>query len=173
MTRLILKAPDGEVVVTLADITERVATFAESYPAPADVSFVFNQWLTSYRVGDEPRKMGNGVYFKHHHDVVRDLVRKPTTRVLVAELEAEPGVYIGFGCAEPSERVLHFAATKQGWRNLGLFRGLVGAFAAQGAWQDDAEVMITHHTYFVDKMRDRSPMWRRRLVYNPYLRRAA
>lgn len=132
-------------------------------------AFVLNAWLTSYRIGSEPRLMGNDVYFRSHHKVASALVDRAT--VLIATPANEPSLFLGFVCAEPDTRIVHYVFVKKGWRELGIARGLVRAMA--DSWPADSEIAFTHHTYFVEHVRKRSAECRRRLVYNPYRRSAA
>lgn len=145
-------------------------TFREMDRSDASAeAFVMNAWLRSYRIGSEPKLMGNDVYFHGQHRMATDLVARAT--VLIATPAAEPSLFLGFICAEPSLRTVHYIFIKKGWRELGIARGLVCAVGAD--WPADSEVSITHHTYFVDEVRKRSGECKRRLVYNPYRRSAA
>lgn len=160
MTRVLLNF-DGETMPV--DIVDA---------GPEHLPFVINSWLTSYREADEPRKMGNDVFFRNHHRLVTELVQRDGVRCLIGVLPDDPSVFIGWACAEPKERVFHYAFTKPPFRDAGLLRQLLTVFGLAGGWGTDDEIALTHHTYMIDKMRKRSMRWRRQFVYNPYRRTA-
>jgi hypothetical protein len=138
-----------------------------------DIPIIFNSWLESYRVGDEPRKMGNDLYFRNHHRLVTELASRAGVQVLVACATDDIDQVFGWACAEPASRVVHYVFSKKPFRESGIAAQLIATFAEEHRWAPDSEVFATHHTFFLDKVCKRSERWRRRIVYNPYKRGAS
>lgn len=157
------------MIVTLKADGEEMPTLI-TQAGPEHTGLVMNSWLESYKVCDDAKHMKRDTFFRQHHRVATVLLERSVC--LVATPEKEPSVFIGWACAEPDIGLLHYSFVKRSWRHAGLFGHFINAFADIGRWPPDSEIVLTHHTYFIDNICRRSPKWARRMVYNPY-RRAA
>lgn len=90
---------------------------------PADHSFILATWLRSYRHGSHHAlRLTDGVFFANHHPIVEAIVARAD--VLVAGLQDDPGVIIGYLVAE-GRNCLHFAYTKKEFRRMRVFSQLL------------------------------------------------
>ncbi len=126
-----------------------------------DVSFVLSSWLNHY-AGEHPahrqatqsylsrtntrmRKALKHAYYADHAPRVREWVRSGA--VLVAALEADDGVIVGWVCGEHNVScdvtALHYVYTKSAYRKEGVARALVAALLAELGSRD---VVFTHLT---------------------------
>ncbi len=128
--------------------------------ADADLPFVFNSWLKSFRMGKMNRDVDNTVYFTEHHKLLHRLMKR--SKVLIATPENEPESICAYICYEVLHGVfvLHYAYTKQPFRSLGLMRELI-----KHSGHDIKTVAgcFSHMTPMWEKMYPRFS-----LVYQPY-----
>lgn len=133
-----------------------------------DEALIFDAWLQSYRQSEFAKVLGNHVYFTNHHKTITELLKRPGTVVRCIVQEDTNWQVLGWMCAEPASRVVHYAATKKTWREMGVARALLASFAIEHGWPPDSEIEFTHRTFYVDKVTQRSPHYLRRFRFNPY-----
>lgn len=107
---------------------KKVRENAEIYirdPHEADLPFIFNSWLRSFRNSSFCRYVDNTIYFTEHHKLVEKILKRSTVKIACSPQNPED-VY-GYICHENIDGffVLHYAYTKQSFRNLGIFRALL------------------------------------------------
>lgn len=134
----------------------------------ADVNFIFNSWLKSYRHGSYfAKKIRDTVFYKYHHMVCDAILRRPTTRVLMACDPEDPSVIYGYLVYEKLNTdlhnwgyVLHYAYVKSPFRKLG-----VGAELLKASELDPNRCALSHWTMDTDFIAKKFP----EITYTPYL----
>lgn len=147
---------------------------------PADIPFVTNSWLQSYR--SEMRGVGNDVYYLNHHDGIERLWASENVVWLVACWPKDPSYIMGWLCAEATDAgpvvhyiyVRHSVNSEQNLRGLGIATRLVETFL-QGSDDPHKPAHTIWHTHSTPASRAAlsgraapqpgAPGW----VYNPYL----
>lgn len=126
----------------------------------ADVNFIFNSWLKSYRDSALARSITDTIYFNEHHKVIEDILK--TCEVLVACNNSNPGEIYGYCVFEQVDGffVTHFAYVKHTFRNLGIAGSL---FKEAGADFTKAS-LLSHCTKNSEKYIEKY-----NLVHSPYL----
>lgn len=117
-----------------------------------DKNFIYATWLRSLYYGSQMRKIEQGAFFKAYPAVLDLLLKKPAT-VLVACLNEDPNVILGYAILEPE--VLHWVYVKEAWRKQGIAKSLIGSSVLNSR---------THDTDMVDKIKIIKD-----LTYNPFL----
>lgn len=137
-------------VVSTSPILIRPAT-------EADISFIFNSWLKSYR--GQCKAVTNAVYYKFQHERIEALLKK--CNVQVACNTTDHTQIYSYLVSEVVEdvQILHFAYTKHSFRQMGLLGKLFAASSINPA----SGGFYTHKTDFSSKAL--KPAW----IYNPYL----
>lgn len=126
----------------------------------ADVPFIFNSWLKSFRGSVTAKSISNPVYFDFHHKTIEKILQK--SNVLIACDAADPTQVFGYVVAQNIEgvKVLHYAYVKFAFRGMGLCKLLL-----QDAGIDkQSGGFYTHETHSTAKLLSNS-----KFVYNPYL----
>jgi hypothetical protein len=148
---------------TLPDLQE-VAPVTVRKGTPRDEAFILATWLRSYKHGSMfARRITNDVFFTNHHPIVTDIVNR--SDVLVAALEDDPGVILGYLVTEKQGplRELHFAYVKKEFRRMRVLSQLL----EESCLPADLEgVEVSHATFdWLDFMAPKFPGSRS----NPYL----
>ncbi len=126
----------------------------------ADVAFLFNSWLKSFRSGRLAAKVDNSIYFSEHHKIIERLVHGAKT--IVACNPAEPGQIFGYAVYEKIDGifVLHYIYTKHTYRNMGIAREMLNhidhSFETAGC--------CSHMTMAAEKLH-----LKYNLIYHPYI----
>ena len=142
------QAPDLKSQVQIRNATE------------ADVPFIFNSWLKSYRNANAVKSISNPVYFEFQHKAIEKLLQRSQVYILCSATDATQ-VY-GYIVAEEIENipVLHFCYIKYAFRGMNLCSLLM-----QHAKLDkNVGGFYTHETHAILKVLGNS-----KFVYNPYL----
>jgi hypothetical protein len=123
----------------------------------ADVPFIFNSWLKSYRNSSACRSVTNPVYFAFQHRLIEDLLQHSFVKVVHAASDSNQLLgYIVYGEQE-GIKIIHYVYVKHAFRNMGMCKmmlqdsGVVGGF-------------YTHETPSGARAAEKL-----QLVYNPYL----
>lgn len=132
----------------------------------SDHACIYATWLNSYRHNSSfAARIGNSVYFASQHSVIERLLERG--RVLVATIEEDPDVILGWCCYEPHNdeiegleipAVIHYVYVKPNFRKSGVAKSLLDGARLDGA-------MYTHETNAVASFL-RPKM--RKMVFNPY-----
>lgn len=125
---------------------------------PEDIPFIYSSWLNSYKydstVGFSVRK---GLFFSEYRTILDYILSQSDTKVLVACDPDYPNTIFGYLVYQPN--TIHYAFTKESFRNLGIQTSLYNA-AELGA----GAVYYTHSTYSLRDMIHNHPD----LVYDPF-----
>ena len=123
-----------------------------------DKNFIYATWLRGLYYGNaEMRRIDQEAFFKHYPAVVTLILSKPTT-VLVACLNSDPDVILGYSVASydsVNPGILHWVYVKEAWRQQGIAKSLIA--------NRDLEYR-THYTEAVEKVN-----MIKNLTYNPFL----
>ena len=94
-----------------------------------DESFVFNSWLKSFK--DAPMVSGatSTIYFKEMHDVIKCVIRDPSTTVIIASSPEDSESIFGYIVSQRigAAQVIHWVYVKHSFRNFGIGRHLEAA----------------------------------------------
>lgn len=125
----------------------------------ADVNFIFNSWLKSYRNSHFSRFIANEMYYHGQHQLIEHLIR--TNKVSVACSDSDPTQLYGYICGgfEQGFLVIHYAYVKHQFRNFGIGKELLNSFE-----QNDNVGLYTHHTKIAERL---APKFN--FHFNPYL----
>lgn len=123
----------------------------------ADVPFIFNSWLKSYR--NSLKTVSNAVYFNGHHKVIEALLA--TSTVSVACDTSDNTQLFGYLVHEEVDGVVivHYAYVKHPFRKLGILKQLLGSANIIGK-----SGFYTHQTSGATKLADKM-----NFVFNPYI----
>lgn len=126
----------------------------------ADIGFIFNSWLKSYKNSAFSKYIANPVYFDLHHKVIESILKR--SKVLIAAQPSDPTRIFGYVCVEEvsGTHVVHYAYTKESFRKMGLLKLLI-----EEAQLPDM-VFYTHSTVSSSMV---LPKIGKRAIYNPYL----
>lgn len=128
-------------------------------PHPADLNFIFNSWLQSFKGSKVLDHISQEFYYQGQHQVIERILRQANIKMLVNSEQTED-IY-GYIIFEEIEGifVMHYAYLKQTFRYLGLFRRMLNEFKpGEGAG------FYTHNSkcaYYVGQKFN--------LFYNPYI----
>lgn len=117
----------------------------------ADISFIFNSWLKSYRAS--AKAILPAVYFQFQHQLIEQLLKRST--VTVACNPADESQIYGYVVHEVQDGVdvLHYGYVKQDFRGLGLLKHMLGNVTTG---------FYTHNTSM-------APKALKQFIFNPYL----
>jgi len=126
----------------------------------ADIGFIFNSWLKSYKQSSFAKYVPNPVYFDHHHKAIELLLKR--SKVLVACNPADNNQIYGYLVHETVQEtsVVHYCYTKEAFRKMGILQLLLSEAKLPEAF------FYSHSTVsgsFVIPKLKHNP------VYNPYL----
>jgi hypothetical protein len=126
----------------------------------ADVSFIFNSWLKSYRDSFFARGVASNMYFSEHHKVIERILK--TCEVYIACDDADAMNIYGWACAEFIDNtfVIHYSYVKQMYRFLGIANLLI----SQYKHNPEVASLYTHHTKYAEKICPRKSIF-----YSPYI----
>lgn len=128
----------------------------------SDLHFIYATWLNSFRsdsgIGSSCQSK---IYFQEYYSVLDYILSKLETKILVACKPDEIEVIFGFLVFEPG--VLHYAFTKDAFRNYGIANSLLekSSLLFVGA----GEIFYTHKTRSIHRIVMKFP----KLSYNPFL----
>jgi GNAT superfamily N-acetyltransferase len=135
-----------------------------------DFSFVLASWLRNYKSNSSfAMRIKKAIYYAFHEPIAKHILRKPTTRTLVAYATESEEVTIGFLVYEILPRdhhVIHFCYVKPAFRRMGIASRL---FQESGLNLTQCE--YSHRTYDFDDMKKENENFKKRcegLIYNPY-----
>lgn len=150
--------------------------------AKADLSFILDSWLSSFRHAYHVRGVEGPTYFKEHRRVLETLLQRCT--VLVACDQESPSTIYGYIVAEMIDHFLtvHWVyvrgAKTGGFQDLGIGTYLLKQFLNASEVKRDAIALVyTHQTKsgrkWAEKMAPRMPdtehgNGRMPIIYNPY-----
>ena len=121
-----------------------------------DLAFIYSTWLNSYRSDSHHRKTCTKfVFFKEYPKVIDLILAR--SQVLVACLPDDENVIIGYLVCETMNNILHYAYTKESFRNLGVAKSLI-------KWTPLKDPVLTHKTRCVEPLIEFLGM-----TYNPFL----
>lgn len=110
-----------------------------------DAPLIISTWVNSYRYGNaEAKRILRKVYFEWQRALVIDILRRPTTAVLVAHDPEMDTVIYGYlvGEVNRAERpIVHYLYVKEPWQHLGIATALLEATG----W-DLNRLFYTHYT---------------------------
>jgi hypothetical protein len=129
----------------------------------ADVPFIFNSWLKSYKGSSAVRNVSAPVYFDFHHKLIEKLLQRSQVHVLCSPDDSSQ--VFGYIVAEQVEgvQVIHYAYVKYAFRGMGLCSML----AKHAGLDKQIGGFYTHETHSTLKLLNGS-----KFVYNPYLAHA-
>lgn len=89
----------------------------------SDHPFIYASWLKGLRYGNDWFSLiESDHYYKNYHAVIEHLLNDPNTTVLIACLQEDPDVILGFSVSSGDR--LHWVFVKQRWRKIGIARSL-------------------------------------------------
>lgn len=127
-----------------------------------DLPFVFSSWLRSYKEQSAfAKRIKNDVYYFWHHQMIEVILKKPSMRGIVAHVQDEPDIILGYLIYEVvngEPKVVHYCFIKEPFRRLGIAK-LLFAYA-----ELEKDFFITHFTYLVEPIINK----REDITYDPY-----
>lgn len=130
----------------------------------ADIPFIFNSLLKSYRDAPAVQGIPNGLYYAAHHAVVERILSDAGLRLIVACNPDDSAQIYGYGMgrAAGDVRVIDWIYVKHPFRGYRVGSTLEQALLASIG--GEGPVHYTHRVKQVDRLlKDRS------YTYNPYL----
>lgn len=126
----------------------------------ADVPFIFNSWLKSYRGSYICKGVSNPVYFEFQHKTIEALLQRCQVQVLCSSTDSNE--LYGYLVHEVVQEVpvLHYAYIKHTYRKLGLLKKLLKTVEAPNGG------FYTHDSEAAAKLVNAKKI---NFVYNPYL----
>lgn len=136
--------------------------------SPADVPFVTNSWLKSFRSNPHVAGIPNQVYYHQQHLILEKIV--PQSMVLVACNELDPTQILGYLCAQIIHKnlVLHYFYTKGPFRRYGIATKLFDtALDLYSRMTDINEAPFYYYTH--RSTLPKELLAKHHLVFNPYI----
>jgi len=102
-------------------------------PVPADIKFVGDSWLRSFRDSPWAGVVGNNDYFDTYHRTIEQLFARGA-KLLVACQVNDPAHILGWICTEPVKggTAVHYLFVKRWYREKGLASELIRRSIADG-----------------------------------------
>lgn len=127
---------------------------------PDDFNFVISTWLKCYRHSSTFTKhVKSTIFFLWHQRVIKRILSRPQTKVLVACEANDPSLILGYlVCESQDVSVLHFIYVKKAFRKFGIGKELFQVS------QSPSDSEFTHHTFDMEWVTQKYP----NLVYNLY-----
>jgi hypothetical protein len=135
------------------------------YLEETDKNFLYSTWLKKYKFTSYfAKRIRMPIYYKGQEKIIDHILRKPTTRVLMACLKDDPNSLFGYIAYEPMtdevpSAVIHFIFVKDIFQKMGV-GGLL--FKESGLGLDGTR--FTHWTFPLDELFQKYPD----LIYDPY-----
>lgn len=125
----------------------------------ADVPFIFNSWLKSFRSSVTAKSISNPVYFDFHHKTIEKILQKSDVVVLCDA--ADPSQVFGYLVHQDIDgvRVLHYAYIKFAFRGIGLCNLLL----------KEANISKENGGFYTHDTHNSAKVLGPKFVYNPYL----
>lgn len=128
-------------------------------PNKADLNFILNSWLKSYRNSGFAAPMINPVYYKNHEPLLKDLLSSNLITVACNPLdEGQIYGYVVFNYLPGDILVLHYIYTKHSFRRFGIAKQIMASIRKS----DDA-ILYTHHTKYAELLKNKLP-----IIFDPY-----
>lgn len=126
----------------------------------ADVGFIFNAWLKSFKFSLFAKNITNTIFFTEHHKVIERLLKQNET-IIACNPDDESQIF-GFINAGNVDGILcvNYIYVKQSFRNLGIGKTLLESFRPDS----ESAAVYTHFTRMSEKL---APKYN--FVYHPYL----
>lgn len=122
----------------------------------ADVPFLYNSWLKSYRDSPSVTSIPNTLYYAGQHAVIEKLFETPDVETVIACNPEDEGQIYGYVVAAPG--VLHWLYVKHTFRGHGVGKMLLAEMGLS------KEFFYTHRVKNSDRL-----VGDRHAVFNPYL----
>lgn len=95
--------------------------------APEHEDFVFHSWKRSQKVLAlkllSETKTSREKYYQEQHERILEYMNIGVSKVMVAA--KDPGIYLGFVCAQPKENIVHWCSVKVDFRRDGFAKDLL------------------------------------------------
>jgi hypothetical protein len=133
-------------------------------PTDADISFVYNSWLKSYRKSDFAKAQCNSVYFSGFKQIVTEVLER--SNVIVACDPNDSDLVFGYIVYEQLDSgplCIHYVYTKFTYRKFGLGTKLFDTVVA-ATQNGNLPVLVSHYSPKLQK--HETP---KKLIYNPYV----
>lgn len=121
----------------------------------ADLNFIYDTWLNSYRNSEIGLKCGTTVFFDNYRFVLDQIFEK--SKILIACLPDNEDVILGYASAAKPD-TLHYVFVKEAFRRLGISNALIAAHELS-----EPAIAITHTNEFC-----RHIAKKKHLYYNPF-----
>lgn len=130
---------------------------------PEDLPFVFSSTLQSYFYNSPmTKRLLPTVFYPEHKKVLTNLLKRPTSRLVLAVSDADRDLIYGFLLAEPELKTVHYMYVKRAFRRFGIMRELLKC--AQMSLDDCSVSHWTEDLYSISVRKGWSGV-----NYNPYL----
>ena len=126
-----------------------------------DIPFIFSTWLKSYKHSSYfAKRIRYDIFFDNHHSIIERIIAKPTCRALVACLDDDPSVILGYIVFETTKvPTFHYIFIKKAFREMQISK----MFLLDEKIDPDS-CQFTHWTFDLDKVLKKYP----NMIYNPY-----
>lgn len=88
-----------------------------------DHNFIISTWLLSYRHNSpETKRINSEVFYKHHQEIIKEILNRPTSQSVITALKDNPSVILGYFVTEDIEdkKVAHYCYVKKSFRQNGI-----------------------------------------------------
>lgn len=117
-----------------------------------DVNFIIVTWLKGLYYGNSWfREIDKNAFMSSYEKVIKQLLIKPGTDVVVSCYKDDPEVILGYAIIE--NQTLHWAYVKDDWRRIGILKSILPSD-------------ITHVTHLTDLGKQIKP---KEWIFNPFL----
>lgn len=125
-----------------------------------DINFIYSTMLRGlyYAADSFYSLIEKKVFFQKYDVVLKALLNKPDTSVLIACLAAEPEIILGYALIGPG--TLHYVYVKPAWRN----RGIAALLCEPRGEAIRAYTHCTHTVPAIENLRNK-----KKLTFNPFL----
>jgi len=126
----------------------------------ADVGFLFNAWLKSFRNSEFASSIPNEIYYSEHHKVIENLLQN--YQVVIACNQEDTSQIYGFICAGLTDTIftVHYLYVKHTFRKLGIATELLNSFGRNSEYVG----IYTHKTKASTSLAKKH-----NLIYHPYI----
>jgi len=116
-------------------------------PKEADINFIFNSWLKSYRNSDFAKSQCNAVYFENHKQIVTTLINKSLIVVACSPDDVNHVFgYVVYQFLPGNNLLVHYAYVKHTYRRMGIAKDFISKIR-----KSDNPILSSHYAPIISK----------------------
>lgn len=104
---------------------DKLKILIREFDAKADLNFVYNSFLKSFRGALINKKVSNTVYFKNEQRILTEYMQNPESKIIIACNPDDERQIYGYLIYNTKENSIWWSYVKEAFRRLGVFKELL------------------------------------------------